>query len=204
MRVTRRRLAVGVLLALASAALIVATRDPYRWWLADQSRTGRDPATYSIVELAPGSPPPSMSVLEGVVRADLIVEGTVERLTFGPSGRSIALINVLSGVKGMVPMVVAVASPSTLRPAGEAGAPVIVERPDQPILLPGRHVVLLLEHPDFGGQIPTYEVLPWVGTYLIVDGVVTTAPGNPWAATFQGMPRDEFLARLLPDDSYPH
>ena len=134
---------------------------------------------------------PAASLADAVDRADLVVAGRVQDVTFLPTGGSVHSIVVDNTLKGNAGSIVKVASPCTLEPNGDWSVESISCADGVPMLYPGDQVVLMTRNSGLGDGTVAAE--PWTGIYWVVGSNVRPVDGNPFGSSISTMSLDQLL-----------
>jgi hypothetical protein len=157
------------------------------------SRHG-DPRTLPVIRVPDDQVAPA-TLREAVDEAQIVVRGTVTDTSFAlnPQGGlplATASVTTIQVVKGHVPSDFQVRQLGGPVAQGAGGA--LAELDDDPLLLPGDDVILLLRT----GPDGTLRTLPGDGILYVVDDVVRAESGSPIASAVNGLSVADVLPLL--------
>lgn len=155
----------------------------YADWLAHLDPAKVQWAQLPHSEINSFSKAPLPDLPSAVHGADVIVVGTAKSIALEPSVSRVT-VTVEEAIKGAPGGSVTVYQSGGLRPTPDWTGMVVADSPSAPTLVPGTRAVLFLQHrPEDDG----YNVLPFVGTYVISDGVSAPLEYNPFADNVRGL-----------------
>lgn len=172
-------------------------------WVQNFQNSGQDPSKLPRAIKAASYVPPRQSLTDALRTADLVVDGTVTKVVFTPSGTTatvrIGAIRRISASAasrvGASPIEVQVALGYTVNPANGSFTTGILSVPEnEPVLFVGSRAQLLLQS-EPSGSTPRFSIQSFTGGYEInAAGQTTSVRGNPFGNRLQGLSPDQFAA----------
>jgi hypothetical protein len=148
-------------------------------WIEEHAKGLDHPENLPRSVILASVPAPHQSLTDAVGAAPVIIEGTVESLSFRGGGDTVGTITVTNPLKGTKASQIEVVWPGGIRPDPGWDDVSLAYLEEAPIVFPGSKLVLFLEpsssDPDkFSVQLST-------GTYYVVDDGVVALEANPFA-----------------------
>lgn len=134
--------------------------------------------------------PEGADIASAARAADTIFVGTVSNLRKS-SGGFTSVLKVEITLKGPPLSSIELPQAAGPHPTLDWKGVVIADADNAPTLLPGDHVILLLQPDSTTGS---FLPLSWTGTYHLADNQVSALPGNPFASSVNGLPEEAFLS----------
>lgn len=165
--------------------------------------SGQDPAKLPRITKAASYVPPQSSLAEALKNADLVIDGTVTKVTFSPTSVTVATVQV-NGLQKASPAAVqrlGVAQPTqvqvalgyTVEPDLSYASARLVVPENEPVLLPGDRAKLFLQPAQSNSN--GFYIQSWTGGYAINgSGNIVPVPGNPFASQVQGLTVAQFTS----------
>lgn len=173
-------------------------------FIQDFQASGQDATKLPQVTKAASYVPPQPSLTEALKSADLVIDGTITKVTFTPS-ETIATVRVGALRKASVAATtrLGTAQPTEVQvelryspaPADSSYTnAVLVVAENEPLLFSGDRAQLFLQI-DPSGSTPKFSIQSFTGGYKVdASGAVTSGPGNPFASQVQGLNVAQFTS----------
>lgn len=124
------------------------------------------------------------SLFQAAASADVIVTATVTKIRPAGLAATDVMVRVDRAHKGDAGSTLVIREAGGLMPSQDWNSVYIAEAASEPLLLPGDRAVLLLNRSTVApGE---YEVEGFTGIYKLNSGKITSVPGNPFGADFDG------------------
>lgn len=161
-------------------------------WIAALDLSKVDLAALPHTEMMVEQVAPRPSFEAALQAAGRVIVGTVTSLRAATQGTLVTL-DISRTLKGAEEPSLTLRQGSGVQPGPGWKEMVIVDAPGDPLLLPGTHVMLLLE--DAPDGVP--YVRPFSGTYYLDTRGVRALPLNPFGETVNGLSEADLVSRAL-------